>query len=131
MVDHLRAVGSYTRAEIRRHREGRQTFLVAQLHAPARGEYDPTFYEPRTWDPEPADDPAAELLSAVRGLGVVLTCRERAALLAYHAAGRCQQDIARDLGISASRVSQVIGDAEDRIRDAILAAGRDWRTALS
>lgn len=79
----------------------------------------------------PSDDPAAELVAAVRRLGVDLTAQDREALRLRFGDGLLSREVGRRLGVSESRASQILTGVCDRVRDALAAAGRNHLTAFA
>lgn len=87
-------------------------------------------HEPETADPEPGDDFAAAAAELCRRYRVVLDAGDLHILAAYFGTGLTMRLVGAGVGLSESRVSQRIKRVIDDLRAAMLAAGRDWRTAL-
>jgi len=89
------------------------------------------FHEPETADPEPEEDFAARLRETLRRYRVTCGRDDLCILVAYFGAGLSMRLVGAGIGLSESRVSQRIGRVVGDLRAAMLAAGRDWRTALN
>lgn len=82
-------------------------------------------------DAEITDGDDAEVAALLKRVGVESTSRERAALVRHHIGDETQKEIAGGLGMSESRVSQVISGVVDRIRERLVSQGRDRLTAFA
>lgn len=123
MLDHVRRLGPLTRYEWRRRRALDPEFAVNSGLA--------EYVEPAAHAFEPADEPAAELLAALRRVGVGLARGDREIILLRYVGDMTLKEIGARRGLSESRLSQCHARLIDKLRTRILAAGRTARSAFA
>lgn len=82
-------------------------------------------------DAEVGDGIDAEFASLLKRVGVDSTARERGAAVGYYAAGKLMKEVAGELGVCESRASQIVSGLVERVRDQLVAQGRNRFTAFA
>jgi RNA polymerase sigma factor (sigma-70 family) len=124
---HRRVVGAMLDALLayqEEYRRASRTVLATRIQLSALPDRDACL--PPTRDPSPADPPAVEFAAALRRVsGVRERDREVAALV--YAEGQMSVEVARRVGLSDGRVSQILKEVREDVRET--AERRGWTEA--
>lgn len=82
-------------------------------------------------DPEVADGAEAEFVAMLRRVGAGVYGRDRTVMVRYFVAGETMKAVGQEVGLSESRVSQVIDRVVERIHESLRSQGRNRFTAFA